>query len=249
MASGLDSQQLSERVEALRDAEPDAYHASAEEVAAFILQVRDLLTEAQAAQETLSGAHLRYLREASHHQVHHAVDRLERARGETLETLHRLYRLGSPPAPNGRYSGEIIAISTGLLSDPFFEWLTRMYTPWQGKTFAASAGMGDNIFTDNAGWKATGKLGWPEYRVADDGHPGTVRVFPFHTDVAPGIDEADLSVLRLRYDQTPNPLPVKRVVDEVVELPGGYLLGKAFMRGLRELRLVAFFGLAKVATE
>jgi len=38
---------------------------------------------------------------------------------------------------------------------------------------------------------------------------------------------------------------VRRIVDEVVELPGGYILGKAHMRGLREFRRVCFFGLLK----
>ncbi len=51
-------------------------------------------------------------------------------------------------------------------------------------------------------------------------------------------------MLRLDYSAVQNPLPVRRIVDEVVGLPGGYLLGKTYMRGLREFRRVCYFGLA-----
>jgi hypothetical protein len=123
--------------------------------------------------------------------------------------------------------------------------MTRLYLPWLGKTFDADAGTGDNVFIDNAWSKATGKFGWPEYRIPSDDPPGTVRVFPFKTSVAPGIEDPDVQVLRISYAAAPNPLPVRRIVDEVVELPGGYILGKAHMRGLREFRRVCFFGLVK----
>jgi hypothetical protein len=139
----------------------------------------------------------------------------------------------------------LVALSTGLLSDPFFEWLTRIYLPWLGKTFDHAAQTGDNVFVRNTFARATSRLGWPEYRVRSDDPPHTVRVFPFRTYVGQGLEDADVSVLKLDYTQSPNPLPVRRIIDEVVELPGGYILGKAHMRGLREFRRVCFFGLAK----
>jgi hypothetical protein len=58
-----------------------------------------------------------------------------------------------------------------------------------------------------------------------------------------GIEDEDDKVLRISYGDSPNPLPVRRMEDEVVDLPGGYILGKAHMRGLREFRRVCFFGL------
>jgi hypothetical protein len=157
--------------------------------------------------------------------------------------LERLFRLGTLPRPDGRYEGELLALSTGLLSDPFFEWMTRIYLPWLGKYFNAGTATGDNVFVDNAWSRVTGKLGWPEYRVPSDDPPGTVRVFPFRSSASVGIEDPETTVLRLDYSHSPNPLPLRRVVDEVVELPGGYLLGKAHMKGLREFRRVVFFGL------
>lgn len=195
--------------------------------------------------EELSEAQSRYLHETAMREVRFAHARLETDRKMALEILSRLFRLGTPPAPDGRYNGELVGLSTGLLSDPFFEWLTRLYLPWLGKTFDARTSTGDNVFSDNAWSKATGKLGWPEYRIRSDDPQGTVRVFPFQTSIAPGIEDEDIMVLRISYGDSPNPLPVKRVVDEIVELPGGYILGKAHMRGLREFRRVCFFGLVK----
>ena len=233
------------RVDSLRDHEPDPFSALPADVEAFILALRDLLISVSPDDASLSESQSRYLREAAARQVRFAHARLERDRQAALEILGRLFSLGAVPRPDGRYKGEIIAVSTGLLSDPFFEWLTRLYLPWLGKTFDAANGRGDNIFLDNAWSKATSHLGWPAYRRASDEPPGTVRVFPFRTYAGPAIDEPDVTVLKIDYSDAPNPLPVRRVVDEIVELPGGYILGKAHMRGLCEFRRVAFFSLTK----
>jgi hypothetical protein len=216
-------------------------------VEAYVSAVRDALVDAATPNVTLSEEQAKYLYEASMRQVHAARARLDGNRPTALEILRRLFRLGTPPRPDGRYDGELVAMSTGLLSDPFFEWLTRIYLPWLGKSFDAGARTGDNVFHDNAWSKATEIIGWPEYRVPAD-LPGTVRVFPFRTFEAPGIEDPDVQVLKIHYADSPNPLPVRRIVDEVVELPGGYILGKAHMRGLREFRRVAFFGLVSAGT-
>ncbi len=193
--------------------------------------------------DSLTDAQAKYLSEAAMREVRFAKARLDHDRHNALDILGRLFRLGTPPRPDGRYEGELVGLSTGLLSDPFFEWLTRLYLPWLGKSFDAATATGDNVFVDNAWSRATEKLGWPAYRVHNDDPHGTVRVFPFRTYVAKGIEDPELDVLKIDYGQSPNPLPVRRVVDEVVELPGGYMLGKAHMRGLREFRRVCFFGL------
>jgi hypothetical protein len=191
----------------------------------------------------LNEVQTRFLHDASMRQVRIARERLHFERHASVETLERLFRLGTPPQPDGHYEGELIGLSTGLLADPFFDWMTRIYLPWLGKTFDADAGTGDNVFIDNAWSKATGKLGWPEYRVQTETPPHTVRVFPFRTEVGPAVEDEGLTVLRLHYSHSPNPLPVRRLDEEIVELPGGYILGKAHMKGLRELRRLCFFGL------
>ena len=243
MATNISEAEIIARADALRDSEPDPFVALAEDVGPHILAVRETLEALTAAENSLQGAGINYVREAASRQVRFARARLDHDRKPALEILTTLFRLGTLPQPDGRYEGELIGLSTGLLSDPFFEWLGRMYLPWLGKTFYLQDASGDNIFTDNAWSKATGKIGWPEYRLHDDKFPDTVRVFPFKTEEGAAVEDDGLSVLRLFYADAPNPLPVRRVVDELVELPGGYLLGKAHMRGLREFRRVCFFGL------
>ena len=246
IAAELQPEQIVSLINDFREREPDPFTALPEDVEAYVVDAGKLLLQAEALNiEALSEAQSRYLHETAMREVRFAHARLETDRRAALDILTRLFRLGKPARPDGRYEGEMVGLSTGLLSDPFFEWLTRLYLPWQGKTFDARTSSGDNVFLDNAWSKATGKLGWPEYRIHDDDLPGTVRVFPFQTYVSQGIEDEDVKVLRISYADSPNPLPVRRMVDEVVELPGGYILGKAHMRGLREFRRVCFFGLVK----
>ena len=246
IATEASSSHLSDRVNALRESEPDPFTSTPEQIEAYLGTVGELIALAGSDNpEVLSEPQTRYLHEASMRQVRFARARLDHDRQIALEILRRLFTLGAPPQPHGHYQGELLAISTGLLSDPFFEWLTRIYLPWQGKTFDAHAASGDNLFADNTWSKATEKLGWPEYRVPSEDPPGMVRVFPFRTSIAPGIEEPETRVVKLDYAAAPNPLPVRRITDEIVELPGGYILGKAHMRGLREFRRVALFGLIR----
>lgn len=244
MATEISPARLRDLVEAFRDREPDPFRTTPDAVEAYVLEARTLLEQAEASPAALSDHQLRFLSEAAARQVRFAHARLATDRSGAIETLERLFRLGRVPRPNGRYEGELVGVSTGLLSDPFFEWLTRIYLPWRGKTFDAENQTGDNIFVDNAWSKATGMLGWPEYRVRSDDVPGTIRVFPFRSYEAPGIEDGSVTVLKLDYAAGKNPLPVKRIVDEIVELPGGYILGKVHMRGLREFRRITFFGLS-----
>jgi len=231
-------------INAFREREPDPFTAEPGEVVAYVREAGELLQQAEeAGTEHLSDGQWRYLNETAMRAVRFAHSRLENDRHNAQHILRRLFRIGTVPAPDGRYQGELVALSTGLLSDPFFEWLTRIYLPWQGKNFIAAEQSGDNVFLDNAWARATSRLGWPGYRVESDTPPGTVRVFPFRTSVSLDIEEEETRVLRLDYAEPKNPLPVRRIVDEIVELPGGYMLGKTHMRGIRELRRICYFAL------
>jgi hypothetical protein len=233
-------------INAFREREPDPFAADPGEVVTYVREAGELLHRVdEAGADDLSDGQWRYLNETAMRAVRFAHARLENDRHNAQHILRRLFRLGTVPVPDGRYQGELVAVSTGLLSDPFFEWLTRIYLPWQGKNFIAAEQSGDNVFLDNAWARATSRLGWPGYRVESDTPPGTVRVFPFRSSIALDIEEEETRVLRLDYADQINPLPVRRIVDEIVELPGGYMLGKTHMRGIRELRRVCFFGLVK----
>src|SRR6266498_5259444 len=126
---------LHDRIAALRVCEPQAGFTTVSAVEAFLTAVRDLQCEIDGAAAGVDPADELFLRAASQRQVHDAAEWLKRDRPAGLEVLGAIFRLGAVPAPDGRYNGELVAISTGLLSDPFFEWLTRLYLPWLGKTF------------------------------------------------------------------------------------------------------------------
>jgi hypothetical protein len=239
-----DREHLVDEINAFREREPDPFTGDPSAVVAYVREAGELLTKVEeVGSEHLTDGQWRYLNETAMREVRFAHARLENDRHNAQHILRRLFRLGTVPAPDGRYLGELLALSTGLLSDPFFEWLTRIYLPWQGKNFVAASHSGDNIFHDNAWSRATGRLGWPGYRVENDTPAGTVRVFPFRTSVSLDIEEEEVQVLKLDYSDTANPLPVRRIVDEIVQLPGGYILGKTHMRGIRELRRICYFGL------
>ena len=233
-------------INAFREREPDPFSAEPAVVEKYVRDAADLLRRIdEIGAEYLTEAQSRFVHETSMREVRFARSRLDHDRHAALDILERLFRLGTVPKPDGRYDGELVALSTGLLSDPFFEWLTRLYLPWLGKTFDAATGTGDNVFSDNAWSRTVGKFGWPDYRIHSDEPPSSVRVFPFQSHPAPGIENPDVQVLSITYRESSNPLPVKRMVDEVVELPGGYILGKTHMRGIRQLRRVCIFGLVK----
>ncbi len=243
IATETDVARITARINQLREQEPVPFSATPDDVETYLRDIAATLDEVEGESIPLTDLQERYLREGSLREVRFARARLDRDRHTALEILGRIFRLGRLPRPEGRFNGEMIGISTGLLSDPFFEWMTRIYLPWLGKTFEAATNSGDNVFEDNAWSWATSKLGWPSYRVQSDAPPNTVRLFPFRSEPAEAVEDPGLQVLKLTYSDSPNPLPVRRIVDEVVELPGGYLFGKTHMRGLRELRRIGFFGL------
>jgi hypothetical protein len=244
MTTGLPVAPLSNRVNNLRDSEPDPFSFTPERVQNYINAVGHLLLEYGAGDpKALNPSQTRYLREASTRWVRFARLRLPNDRRTAIETLERMFRLGRVPEMNGRYAGELVAMSTGRFLDGPVEMATHFYLPWLGKRFDAAESTGDNVLTNSLLARGLGALGWPEYRVASDDPKGTMRAFPFRTQVATGIEDTDLEVLQIAYADSPNPGFVRRVTDEVVELPGGYVLGKAHIAVGRGLKRAAFFGL------
>jgi hypothetical protein len=80
---------------------------------------------------------------------------------------------------------------------------------WLGKAFDRAAGRGINLFDD-----------WERPR----------RAYPFWMTTGPGLREPDRDVLKIDYDLPGNPVWVRRVLDEVVEVAPGRLLGQVHLR-------------------
>jgi len=81
---------------------------------------------------------------------------------------------------------------------------------WKGKKFEAPGQRGINVFLAKEG--------------------GTEERFPFRTYVGKGIKDKKTEVLKIDYGQKGNPWWLRRVVDEVVEVAPGELLGKVHVK-------------------
>jgi hypothetical protein len=164
--------------------------------------------------------------------------------------LERLFRAGALPAPPpaGFAAGTFLGTTLGGPADRLVGTLAARWMPWLGKAFDALAGGGENVFVPGPGWYAAGLLrlgpllGWPIRRDAG----GRLRGFPFVTEPGRGVADPGVPVLRIVYadPRAPNPYPVREVLDELVQVGSGLLLGKAHLRTRAgRWRQVAFFSL------
>ncbi|MGZ8629768.1 MAG: hypothetical protein ACXWZF_02200 [Actinomycetota bacterium] len=138
--------------------------------------------------------------------------------------------------------GRLIASTYGYGLDAVFEALGRLWMPWRGKTFSREAPKGVNLFT--SGGRRAIRVAFPRYEALGDDDAGT-SAFGFVTSIGPSSTHPDTSVLRLDYRSvTENPsFPVRRVLDEVVQIGDGLFLGQALLWWGGRLRRVAWFSL------
>jgi hypothetical protein len=158
-----------------------------------------------------------------------------------LLELNRLFRAGrAPQAPlDGPYAGELVTTTFGRAADVAFGALGRVYMPWRGKVFDAAAHGGSNLFTARSQ-----PLIRPFDRAVRDDRPGLVSAYRFATSTGRGVIDRDREILKIDYDLPTNPFgPIRRVLDELVEVAPGYYLGKAHLRVRGHWRTVAYFAL------
>jgi hypothetical protein len=158
--------------------------------------------------------------------------------------LNDLFRGGSAPEPllHGDYAGELLATRTLAPLDALARVFDRKGLWWHGKSFDAERGTGENRFDRR--FRRVTRLLWPLYRGIREDPPSGIRAFRFRTWVGTGILDPDLPVLKIDYAAEPNPLAVRRVLDELVQVAPDYYVGKAhlLLPGGR-WRTVAFFAL------
>ena len=118
----------------------------------------------------------------------------------------------------------MIATTCGYGLDGAFEALGRLWMPWRGKTFSRQAAEGVNLFT--AGGRRAIRVVCPRYQGLGDDESGT-SAFRFVTSVGESVTHPGLTVLRLDYRAVAeNPtFPVRRVLDELVQVDDGQFLG------------------------
>ena len=172
--------------------------------------------------------------------------RMRTDRAEALAALSDLFRGGTTPVGlDGPHTGLLVTTTVGPRVDAVAGALTRRGLLWKGKRFAPEGG-GDNIWqrfpgpVDPLFWRLNRLLRW---EAAPYG-PRLYRAFPFRMEVGPGVADPDCTVLKIIYDARPNPWPVRRVLDELVDCGDGVHLGKAHGHDLQgRWRLAAYFAL------
>ncbi len=174
-----------------------------------------------------------------------AMLRLDRPLG--LTELQGCFAGGKPAEGLvGFRPGRLIATTYGYGADGPFEAIARLWMPWRGKHFSRHAAEGVNLFT--VGGRRAIRTAFPRYRGFGDDEQGT-SAFRFVTSIAPSVSNPDLTVLRLDYrGVSENPsFPVRRIVDELVQIDDGLFLGQALMTWGGRPHRVAWFSLEAAA--
>ncbi len=157
--------------------------------------------------------------------------------------LDELFALGkAPKGLDGATEGILVAPLIQPLVDKVAGAITSLWMPWQGKSFDAAAGRGNNRLTGETRWVA--KLLWPLYGTKQ-GSDGERLAFDFETRVEPGELDPDTEVLVIDYapvDDNPG-LIIKSIRDELVEIVPGANLGKILYRRGGGYSNIGFFAL------
>jgi len=166
-------------------------------------------------------------------------------RRAALTELNDIFRSGRAPdpIPDGMLHGRFLTSSISAPLDAFGRRVARSWMPWLGKTFDATALTGVNVLTPGA--RGAIRFLWPNYvpvrELAD-----RIEAFPFRTRIAPGELDPDVDVLKIDYDFESNPqFPVRRILDELVELDDGLYLGKVLFRREGRWAAIGFFTLER----
>ena len=168
-------------------------------------------------------------------------------RAGALERLDAAFAAGAvPKRVDGFCAGRLLATTVGHGVDAFAEAAARAWMPWRGKTFDADAREGWNVFEPRGRWVP--RLLWPSYRIRPSAIDAGVRrldgAFRFVTSSGESASMPGVAVLRIAYDLDENPSwPVRRVVDEVVRVQPGVLLGQALLELGGRYRRAAWFAL------
>lgn len=143
---------------------------------------------------------------------------------------HEMFGQGRvPDAPDGFHPG---------MAHVLFD----KQTPWLGKHFDRQRQVGYNVFTP-LGAKIL-KFASPFYRKFNVNEEGNTRAYYFKTWIGKGKKDRQLDVFKLDYDSPENPLFIRIILDEVVEIAPQQYLGKIHVKFLPGFFVtIGYFGL------
>jgi hypothetical protein len=180
--------------------------------------------------------------------VQNAQHQLKSDRLRGLAEMNAIFREGRVPRTplDGRTNGQMIAVDIAPGVTPLVEALLTSRMPWCGKTFDAAAATGANLLY--TGFLPVSRVLFPMYRgYRQEGH-GTMSGLSFRTSAGPGLKDPDRQVLKIDYDTPSNPLLMRRILDELVQVDDNYYFGKAYFRLSRTTwHLLFYFALQRAA--
>jgi hypothetical protein len=221
--------------------QPDPLEPRAEEVERYV-----------AALQELAGSDPDLAGRQAWSQIRLAGMRAGRRRSEALDSLNRIFRLGTVPEPSldGPYDGLVVTTTTFAATDPLFRAFLSLWMPWRGKRFDVKATSGDNIMLPSA--RGPAKLVWPSYQFQEMGD-GRYAAFRFRSYAGAGTLDRDRRVFKIDYDSDENPdFLIRDILDELVQVVPDVYLGKVLLRygkpSRQSRRLVAYFALRPAAS-
>lgn len=177
------------------------------------------------------------------------ADRLDprRNRSQVLARLNEIYRSGTAPdpLPDGFMPGRLLGMSVQPQLDGVVRRIAALWMPWQGKVFDPDTMTGVNRFLPNV--RIPMKVVFPRYTL-EEATARKVEAFPFRNRIAPGAVDPDLETFKIDYDFDANPdFLIRRILDEVVLIAPGRLLGKILFRVGDRFHLIGYFALRNEA--
>ena len=167
-----------------------------------------------------------------------------RNRAEVIARMDALFAgaVAPDPPPSGFQPGRLLGTATWGPWDAVVMRIAQLWMPWLGKTFSPSTGTGLNRFTPTAAtrvWlRAVFLRHAPEVNTAS-----RLEAFPFRTCVCPGELDRDVRVLKIEYDFEANPILIRHILDELVQIAPGHYLGKVLFRSGNRFQRIGFFSL------
>ncbi len=176
--------------------------------------------------------------------IREAQTLLKQDRSKGLSALNDLFRSGKPPEPvlNGPYNGELICLDMGPGVTQFFELVTSLWMPWQGKHMNLEVSTGDNIIRRRSRWFFY--VFYPFYKGIIENGNEPFRAFVFKTSVGAGKQDTDIQVFKLDYASDKNPaLTIRPILDEVTQVDNGVYLGKIHFKWFSKWKMIGYFSL------
>ena len=166
-----------------------------------------------------------------------------RNRSQVLARLNEIYRAGTAPdpLPEGFMPGRLLGMSVQPQFDSVIRRIAALWMPWKGKVFDPDTMTGVNRFHPNV--RIPMKVVFPKYTV-EEATAVKVEAFPFRNRIAPGAVDPDLETFKIDYDFDANPdFLIRRILDEVVQIAPGHLLGKILFRVNGRFHPIGYFSL------